>query len=694
MGRSPEGRDAAKALRQAAASLAAGRTADAIAQLDGVIRLDPGNGPAHHMMGLAQLRGRHLATALTAFDHAVAAIPANAEFRLDRGIARLMAGRGDDGEADLREAIALDPKLARAHFNLGLCRLQRRAVEEAIALFRETIRLEPKTIEALIHLGIALAMAGRPGEGVDSLRRAVALVPGHPLARINLANALLEAGQPGEAAEEYRRISRESPRDPRAPFGLARSLERLGRKPEAVEAYRASLAIDPRFAGAHLNLATLLERLGRLDDAEHHARQAIALLPNDIEPRLNLAQFHVRKGDLALAGAEFSALERDRRDDRRVLERLAQFQFRRVGDLQAGRETLQRLFAVAPKSVVAHELWAEDGDSAIDLDRVQRLVAWVDRADEFSAEERGRLAYCAAALLGRQGQHEQSFVLLGRAKALMAPRASYDPDHERRVTERLIATFDRRFFEERAGWGDASDRPVFVVGMPRSGTSLVEQIIASHPAMAGLGELTDFPDLVADLTALHGGEFPDALARVSEQEMRGMAARYLAKIATAPPVARRVVDKMPINFRHVGLIAVMFPNARIIHTRRNALDNCLSIYRQNFELRHPYAFDLDHLGRYYRDYQRLMTHWASVLPRPMMEIDYEALVLEFEREARRLIEGCGVAWDERVRQFHQSGHSVATASWWQVRQPLYRTAVGGWRRYERWLGPLKEALAT
>jgi tetratricopeptide (TPR) repeat protein len=685
--------DTARTVRQAIAALKAGNLAGATAHLDTVLAAGPDNPVALHLMGVVHLMRRQPAAAIPYFDRALAAKPGSAEFLADRAIAHLTLGRKSAGVSDLEAALASNPKHERALYNLALARLEAREFDAAAELFRRVLRVNANQVDALVHLGVAEASAGRPRQAIPSLRRAVELASRHPLARTNLANALLEAGDPEAAAREYRAVIKDRPGDIHAHFGLGRALERLNRKVAAVEAYRATLAIEPRFTPAHVNLAAVFERLARFEEAEVHARQAVVLVPTDPEPALNLVQLLVRSARFDEAERELAALAARHGDRPNVLERQAMFYFRRRGAVEQGRAVLRRLLALAPRSVVGHELWAEDGNSEISEARLAEVVAWTETDRGLSAQDRGRLAYAAANVLNRLGRADESFAMLSRAKALLAPGVNYDPAVDQRITDQLIATFDAACIRDRIGWGDPSDRPIFVVGMPRSGTSLVEQIIASHPAMAGLGELPDLPDLADELAALHGGRIA-GLAAATAEEFGAMAKRYLAKLATAPAAALRVVDKMPINFRHVGLIAVMFPGARIIHTRRDAMDTCVSIYRQNFEYRQPYAFDLRHLGGYYNQYERLMAHWAKVVPDRIVEVAYEKLTADLSGEARRLISACGVPWDERVVRFHESGHSVATASWWQVRQPIYRSAVGGWRKFEPWLGPLRESLSA
>ena len=266
-----------------------------------------------------------------------------------------------------------------------------------------------------------------------------------------------------------------------------------------------------------------------------------------------------------------------------------------------------------------------------------------------------------------------------------------------RQVDALISSFDRALFLSRSTLGAASELPVFVLGMPRSGTTLVEQILASHPMVHASGELLAsglMIDGIASLPAARqaGKGYPEAVRLVDRAAAEALAGRYLEAIGRDAGEAARVTDKLPFNFLRIGLIALLLPRARIIHCQRDPYDTCLSCYFQDFQDAQPFVYELERLGKYYREYERLMAHWRSVLPSPMLEVPYEALVNDPEPWCRRILEHCALPWDERVLRFFATERSVQTASFWQVRQPIYLSSVGRWRHYRKHLGPLFEAL--
>ena len=258
----------------------------------------------------------------------------------------------------------------------------------------------------------------------------------------------------------------------------------------------------------------------------------------------------------------------------------------------------------------------------------------------------------------------------------------------------LMAAFSGAFFERAAGLGSGSDRPVFIVGMPRSGTTLVEQIISSHPRAAGAGELPDIPWLIQRLPAElgSGAGYPGCVEALDRESVQRLAGSYLDRLGLVSATTDRVTDKLPMNYMHLGLIAVLFPNAVIVHCKRDPMDTCLSCYFQNFSRDLGFCFDLEDLGFYYRHYETLMAFWAEVLPLCIHDVAYEDLVKNPEDVSRGLIEACGLEWDPRCLSPHKNRRPVKTASSWQVRQPLYKTSVARWKRYEKHLGPLKSSL--
>jgi tetratricopeptide (TPR) repeat protein len=309
-------------------------------------------------------------------------------------------------------------------------------------------------------------------------------------------------------------------------------------------------------------------------------------------------------------------------------------------------------------------------------------------------EDRRQLLFALAKAAADLGEHERSFGYLLEGNALKRRQIDYDEARVLGEFTRIRTVFSRELMAARGGVGHNSALPVFIVGMPRSGTTLIEQILASHPQVFGAGELTDIGDAAARLNGA-AGCFPEIVASLPDEVLHQLGARYIDAARARAATADRITDKMPLNFLYVGLIHLVLPNARIIHASRDPLDTCLSCFATLFTGEHRVAYELGELGRYYRAYQGLMEHWARVLPRGvLLEVEYEDVVADLERQARRIVAHCGLEWDAACLGFNGSKRPVRTASATQVRQPIYHSSVGRWRAYGDLLKPLMEALGV
>jgi len=456
--------------------------------------------------------------------------------------------------------------------------------------------------------------------------------PDHVGALKNLAHYQLNAGHAEEAIATFQRAAAFAPKNGEVKVDLGHSLLAVGRLADAKECLEAALAMDGKLIGAHIGLSRLARVLGDLPQALAHAAAALAIDP-DFAPALRM-----------------------------------------LADLEPGR--------------VSPEQWA----------RVERLA----EDPRLKPEDRGRFHFALSRQRGREQAYDASFRHLAAANEIrrqdLARRGkSFDPGALAATVEHLIRTFDARYFAEVAGHGSDSDLPVFILGMPRSGTTLCEQILASHSAVHGAGELRDMPTIGSELLAAAGAAVPtaptpEAAVAQSPQLVRQAAETYLDRLRGRSAAASRITDKLPDNFMRLGLIATLFPKARVVHCRRDPMDTCFSCYAQSFADDVPWAWDLESLGQYYRQYARLMEHWRAVLPNPVLEFVYEDVVENSERASRALVEFVGLSWEEACLEPHKADRPVQTASALQVRQPIYKESVGRWRPYESHLEPLRAAL--
>jgi tetratricopeptide (TPR) repeat protein len=671
----------------------------------------------HHLLGQALEDQGLLERAAESFGRAIALDPKFADAHNDLGQVLLRLGRTDAAIASCRRALALRPRFAAALGNLANAERARGALAAAIAGYRRVIELEPGLAEAHRNLGSALLEAGDGEAAIHCLQRAIELRPEFVGAVMQLARALTAAGRGAEAIPHYERLLA---RDPRVETldELATLLAGLGRYEASASCFRDLLDRTPDNGRLHTNLGFVLHCLGDFRAAIEHCRRAI-----ELEPRLPDAHLHLGNSLLALnvlheaeaayrAGLEIApdhaALHTAHAMAERALGRLADAEAstRRALALHPGAaDTLALLGSLAIDRGRFDE--AEDllrKALAIDPELPEALAnltalhkmspadaPWRDAAERVLA--RGLPVAHAINLQHALGKYYDDVDDRGAAfqhhrmanELARRSRSRYDRAEMTQRVTRTLAAFDRIALVALAQGGLASERPVFVVGMPRSGTSLTEQILASHPEVHGAGELI-YWNFAAD--AERAATLEQRAATIAE-----LGRTYLEGLATQALDASRVVDKLPDNFRNIGLIHAALPGARFIHLERNPLDTCLSIYFQRFSAAHIYATDFGDLAHYYLEYRRLMAHWRAMLPpQTLLEVRYEDLVDDPEGWSRRMLAHIGLPWDPRCLEFHRTDRPVLTASNWQVRQPIGKGSVDRWRRYERFIGPLREAL--
>jgi hypothetical protein len=473
-------------------------------------------------------------------------------------------------------------------------------------------------------------------------------------------------------------------------------LHRIGRLDEAERAYQRILAADPSHAQTLHLLGMIAAQRGNYERAEELIARSLELAPLVAEAHYNLGvalQGQRRTEDAA--GAYRRALEL--KPDVAATHLQLSVALQELGQPTDAFAALERALALDPASAQA---WYMRGDLKSyapgdpDIDRMEALLATA-ASRGLGADERLLLEFALGKAWMDVGDGERAFAHLRAGNRQKRAGYSYDVKADADWFEAIIKGMTLESMAELAGAGDPSELPVFVVGMPRSGTTLVEQILASHGQVHGAGELLVLEELLGrdwerdDLAETYLRRVPG----LSRPELANLGRAYAERVSALAPDKSRIVDKSPGNFRLAGLVSLMLPNARIIHCRRDPIDTCFSCYARNFSTRVRYAFDLTELGLYYRAYESLMAHWRTVLPADrFIEVDYESVVSDLEHEARRMIAFCGLEWDEACLSFHSSRRLVRTISVNQVRRPLYRSSVARWKPYERHLGALIEAL--
>jgi len=547
---------------------------------------------------------------------------------------------------------------------LNLARQRHEAGDFAAAdrLYRQVLEVEPACALALVLLAITCHQVGDFPQAESWYRRALALHPNDAEVHFRLAMALVSLSRPDEAIEHLREAVRLRPDAPEPWNNLGNVLFLQGKTAEAVPCYRAAVRLRPGYAEACQNLGNALREDDRVAEGLAWYRESVRLRPDIPKFRMNLAA---------------ALLETEGADE-------AQGHLRHYLKLRPG----------APRvlsALIANDLYADTDPGPAELRR------WLDDP-ALPPMDRAHVHFILAHLIDRAGQPEEAFQHFAetnriRRDLIRGTSEEFKPAEHARFVDDLIALFRPEWFERFRGIGIDAEELVFVVGMPRSGSSLVEQILSHHPEVAGAGELRDVPRMVQALPARLGSSvaYPHCLAGAEPAILRACAEEYVARVREIAGPARRITDKMLVNFLHLGFIAILFPRARVIHCRRDLLDTCVSCFMQIFRGL-SFTLDLEDLGRYYRDYERLMAHWRAVRPVPMTEVVYEELVADVEQGTRQLLDFCELQWDERCLRFYENPRTVRTVSKFQVRRPVYTTSIGRWRRYRARLGPLLETL--
>jgi tetratricopeptide (TPR) repeat protein len=724
-----EASDTTTSLETAIAHQRAGRLAEAEAIYRGILKGEPNNADVLHMYGCLALQAGWTDIAAKAIERAIAVNGQVSLYHVSLGQTRLQSRQPQQALESFRAAIALAPDSAIAHFlaafvlaDSGRMGEARAAYEKGLAIkpdfpqalfnlgailqgegdrtgalerYRAALALVPDFAEAHLNLGICLAEGGDPAAAAPHLERAAALQPNRPEAHDALGNALVEMDEPERAVASYRRALALDDKAAKTHFNLGNAFRKQDRLEAALVSYHDALALDPGLASAALGIGGVARDLGRREEAEKYFRRALAIDPRSVlaEVGLSLTLRLERATAEALAAAERAvALDPGEAEAHTALGICLQD----YGRFEEAEAAFRRALALKPDNATALYHLANLGQAELGDAELERMQAMLARP-RLERETRVGLNFALGTAFDGRGDYDRAFAFFRAGNELRAAQHPFDLAVTERLIDDIIAMFDAAFFAQHEGFGQESDRPVFVLGMPRSGTTLVEQILASHPEVHGAGEL-NASSRVLDLLHGHPGvaasglPYPRNLPLLDRDSARRLGAFFLERLGKDAGDARRVTDKAPGNFVHIGLIAYLLPRTRIIHCMRDPIDTCLSCYFQNFLEPIPFAYGLDRLGGYYRLYERLMAHWRKLRPAALLDVQYEALVAEPEPWTRRILEFCDLPWNDASLRFFAAERAVQTASFWQVRQPIYQSSVARWRHYERHLGPLFQAL--
>jgi tetratricopeptide (TPR) repeat protein len=587
--------------------------------------------------------------------------PDHAVTHYNLGIILKELGRHGEAIDCFIKAVQINPGYADAHNNLGNIFRELGRYDEAHQHYRKALELRPSQAEAHSNLADLLNVLGKTQEALAEARRAIALNPQYAEAYVNAAAITLTAGEPEEALRWLDRLATFAPDHPGGLLARARALLECDRPKEALEAARRAVTVTPESGEAANALGQVLAELDQSEEALAMFERAAMLpapQPEDALINKGILLMQIDRNSEALAAYD-EALAINHASARALFNRVG------IRSNVTDDPDIARMESLLASGAV------ESNDNKIML-HFTLGKSWLDAGDG-----------------------DRAFAHLAEGNRLKRKSIIYDPDAMERRFAQIAESFNPGLMARFADAGDAADVPVFVLGMPRSGTTLIEQILASHPDVHGAGELRTLNALVKHAAKTGLQDFPVMMASIHPQSLAALGRSYADHVRSLAPTKKLVVDKMPGNFHYAGLIHLILPNARIIHCRRDAADTGLSCYATLFAGGQEFTYDLTELGRYHRNYEALMAHWRALLPSSrFLEVQYEDVVDALEPQARRMIAFLGLEWDEACLAFHDTQRQIHTASLNQVRQPIYRSSIGRWKHYANHLRPLLDGLGV
>jgi tetratricopeptide (TPR) repeat protein len=581
------------------------------------------------------------------------------------------------------------PTQLHSLFNLARGHCQTGQFAEAVVAYRQILAIEPNLAEACFELARVLARQGELDLAQTQYERAVALRPDFTPAHHGLAELFRVQDKFDEALLRYERVAALIPTSAEAQNNVANILAAMGRHDAAALRYVQALTLKPDFAEAHNNLGNVLKAQERLDAARVQYERALALKPDYVEAHSNLANVLKEQGRFNESVEHLRAALALKPNYAEAHNNLGAV-LKDLGEFAESAVHYDRALALNPNYIDAHVGRAMMKTFRPDDPELAALEALAANP-RIPQKKLMHIHFALGKALEDAGQYDRAFEQWLAGNALKRREVNHDEAGETQTFLRVREVIDSKLLESLATAGDPSPVPIFIVGMPRSGSTLIEQILASHPLVHGAGELPQLASIAHNVVDVRRQPipYPEYLAQPHAEGLRQLGRAYLINAPALPAGKTRMTDKMPGNYRYIGLIRLILPNAKIIHVERDPVDTCLSCFSRIFTSGQTFSYDLSELGRAYRRYHELMAHWRSVLPAGgLLDVRYEDVVDNLEEQVRRMLKYCGLPWDERCLSFHKTDRPVVTASNVQVRQPLYRSSVERWRRYEAHLGPL------
>jgi tetratricopeptide (TPR) repeat protein len=626
-------------------------------------------------------------------DEILRAVPGNQDALLIKAVAKRRCGDAEGSRAALAALIADHPFWPAAHYELGLALASIGDGAAAEAALRQAIALKPAMPEAWRSLGDLLTLRGETKAADAAYAQQIRHSVNNPVL-MEAASALVD-NRLGAAERTLKDFLTRFPTDVAAIRMLAEVAARLGRFADAETLLRRCLELAPGFAAARHNFATALHRQGKSGEALPEIDRLLATDPTDPGLRNLKAAALSHIGDYPQTIALYAEVLRDYPAQPMVWMSFGHA-LKTAGRLEDGIDAYRRSIALLPSLGEAYWSLANLKTFRFTAADVIAMEEQLGRADLGDTD---RLHFHFAMGKAREDEADfaRSFAHYAEGNRIRRGQLGYDPEETTERRDRAVALFTAGFLGARSDWGCPAPDPIFIVGLPRSGSTLIEQILSSHSAVEGTMELPDIGAIARELgdrrRRRDETNYPELLADLEPRRLRALGEAYLSRTRIQRKTSRPFfIDKTPQNFLHLGLIRLILPNAKIIDARRHPMAACFSGFKQHFARGQPFSYDLTDLGRFYRDYVAIMAHFDRVAPGKIHRVFHEAMVSDTETEIRRLLDYCGLPFEESCLRFHENDRAVRTASSEQVRRPIFRDGLEQWRRFEPWLGPLKSAL--
>lgn len=616
--------------------------------------------------------------------------PADGKMRVLLATAQVRQGQFEKAESNLRKVLKNFPDIPKANRELGNALLGQGKGDEAVAAFRRVVELTPENGVAHFDLSIALSKAGHEDEAQEALEQSFEFDP----ERRELLDAMkLQREKKYNKAEViYRDILRRDPTNVNATRLLGVTALELGQHRLATRLLRNAIKLRPEFFGARLDLARAYIEKDDLNEGEETLAEAIKLEPRLPYPRMLLGNLLSKAGHYELAVEAFEAalaLDPQQGGSLSGMGHALKTIGRQDDAIAAYRECI-RLYPSAGETYWSLANLKTFRFTDEDIENMKKFVG----EEKLPDETRVNFNFALGKAYEDRSEFRRGFSYYETGNRIRRETERYDPVSTEVIHDRIIETISPELLKKNEKSGDPDSAPIFIVGLPRSGSTLIEQILASHEQVEGTHELPDLPRTIMEINKQrpHGETYPEALSYFSAEELHQLGRQYLDSTLRHRTGLPFFTDKMPNNFPSIGLIQLILPNAKIINARRHPLDSCMGSFKQLFFKGQAFTYDLVEIGEYYLEYQRLMDHWHDLLPGKILDIQYEEMVMDQEAQTRRLIDFCELPWDDGCLRFYETDRAVNTASSEQVRQPIYSKSLNSWRRFEDELQPLIEVL--